>query len=98
MRWINQQSSGIRRSLKQSSTAASFVIARPGFVVLMMTALLGSTPAFAQHNAANPQPQAVKSSFDIERINEPVVKEFQNAWRLAGRGASAPEAVVLIFK
>src|SRR5437868_847469 len=102
MRWINQRASGINSSLKQSRTAARFVIARIIFPALMMTALLLSAAAVipAQHNASHADPQAVwqPPRFDITRINEPVVKAFQNAWRLAGSGAKEIEAVILIFK
>jgi len=87
MRRINPQASSIHHSLKQSGTAPRPFIAGIRWAALTLTALfLSATVASAQ------------SRFDTQRVNEPVVKEFQNAWRMAGSGAKEIEAVVLIFK
>jgi hypothetical protein len=47
--------------------------------------------------AVTTQAQNARAPFSLSKIDAQVVKEFQKAWNISGRGLSSVEGVVLLF-
>lgn len=101
MRWISQESDGLYDLARQSSIAAKQVFAKVIVTAVIMAALTISLASvgIAQHDSSPRTAKARKASeFDVARIDDQAVREFQAAWRRSASGVAAIEAVVLIFR
>ena len=74
---------------------------RSTFLMIPLLNLLAFTFVEAHQTAsaiADSDPPETRSAFDLSKIDEGVVTEFEKAWRYAHFGRAYVEALVLIFK